>query len=188
MSEKIICHLVAGFLGAGKTSFIQQLASYKPEHERWVILVNEVGQQSYPVESLKAQNIAVKTVLGGCLCCTAGLPFRVALNDMIKDHKPDRIFIEPAGAGHLDNIQTLLQGEFYLPIIELAETQCLLNAKHLNDPELVEHESYLELIKQADNLLVYGEVAKASSLALHYKKPLTVLQGDQGDANLLNKA
>ena len=189
MSQKIICHLIAGFLGAGKTNFIQQLVSYKPKNERWVILVNEVGQQSYPIEVLKAQNVAVKTVLGGCLCCTAGLPFRVALNNMIKDHKPDRIFIEPAGAGHLNNIKTLLQGEFYLPVIELADTQCLLNAGHLNNPEFVEHNSYLALIEQADSLLVYaGEAAeKADSLAQQYKKPITILQGNQQDVSLLRK-
>lgn len=56
--------------------------------------------------------MAVKSVLGGCLCCTAGMPFRVTLNDMIKRHKPDRIFIEPTRADHLHNITTLLQGEF----------------------------------------------------------------------------
>ena len=189
MSEKIICHLIAGFLGAGKTNFIQQLASYKPQNERWAILVNEVGLQTYPVESFKTQNIVVKTVLGGCLCCTAGLPFRVALNDMIKDHKPDRIFIEPAGAGHLDNIKTLLQGEFYLPIIELADTQCLLNITHLNNPDIAEHSSYLGLIEQADNLLVYAGNAleKAEALSLHYKKPLTILHGTLEDVSLLSK-
>ncbi|MBB1273304.1 GTP-binding protein [Psychromonas sp. SR45-3] len=187
MQQKIICHLIAGFLGSGKTHLIQQLVSYKPVNERWVILVNEVGQQDYPMEQLKAHHVAVKTVLGGCLCCTAGMPFRVALNDMIKQHRPDRIFIEPAGAGHLDNIKTLLQGQFYQPIIRIAATQCLLNNKHLNDPSFAEHENYLQLIEQADALLVYaGEaVIKAKEVAKPYSKPLTVLQGNRQDAHLL---
>lgn len=187
MSKKINCHLIAGFLGAGKTHFIQQLASYKPTHERWVILVNEVGQQSYSVDQLEAQNIVVKTVLGGCLCCTAGLPFRVALNDMISTHKPDRIFIEPAGAGHLDNIKTLLQGEFYEPIIDIADTQCLLNAEQLNNPTLSQHESYLQLIEQADSVLIYAGKAdqQANILAQQYAKPLTLLNGNAQDARLL---
>ena len=76
MQEKIICHLITGFLGAGKTHFIQQLVNDKPEHERWLILVNEVGQQTYSIEQLKAMHVAVKTVLGGCLCCSAGMSFR----------------------------------------------------------------------------------------------------------------
>jgi len=189
MPEKITCHLIAGFLGAGKTHFIQQLASYKPAHERWVILVNEVGQQQYAEASLKAQNIAVKTVLGGCLCCTAGLPFRVALNEMIKEHQPHRIFIEPAGAGHLDNIKTLLQGEFYQPLIHIATIQCLLNTKHLLNHSLREHEHYLRLISQADNLLIYGhdEVTRiAQELTSTYAKPMTFLNDQQGDLSVLS--
>ncbi|MEL0661027.1 GTP-binding protein, partial [Psychromonas arctica] len=85
--------------------------------------LNEVRHLSYPIDLLKAHNIAVKKVLGGCLCCTAGLPFRVALNEMIRDNKHDRIFIEPAGAGHLDNIKPLLTGQFYQPIINIPPTQ-----------------------------------------------------------------
>jgi hypothetical protein len=46
----------------------------------------------------------------------------VTLNDIIKQHKSVRIFIELAGAGHLDNIKTLLQGQFYQPIIRIANT------------------------------------------------------------------
>lgn len=188
MQQKIICHLISGFLGAGKTHLIQQLVSYKPINERWVILVNEVGRLNYPVDQLKAHNIAVKTVLGGCLCCTAGLPFRVALNDMIKHNKPDRIFIEPAGAGHLDNIKTLLQGQFYQPIIDIAPTQCILNANHLSDLTFSSHDNYLQLIEQSDILLIYtGEgVEQAKKMAKKYAKPLTVLQGNKQDSGLLN--
>jgi G3E family GTPase len=187
MSQKIICHLIAGFLGAGKTHLIQQLATYKPVTERWVILVNEVGRQRYDIERLKKHNIMVKTVLGGCLCCTAGLPFRVALNEMIKDHQPDRIFIEPAGAEHLDNIKTLLQGEFYHPITDIAATQCLLNTYHLMDPALVEHSHFLKLISQADQLLINaGEgVKRAEEIAVQYGKPLMVLTGNKQDTKCL---
>ncbi|MEL0658970.1 GTP-binding protein [Psychromonas arctica] len=188
MQQKISCHLIAGFLGAGKTHFIKQLTANKPINERWVILVNEVGQQSYPIDQLKAQNIAVKTVLGGCLCCTAGLPFRVALNEMIRDNKPDRIFIEPAGAGHLDNIKTLLTGQFYQPIINIAPTQCLLNTAHLNDATFSEHESYQQLIQQSDALLIYsGEgVKQAEVMAERFAKPLTILQSNKQDYRLLH--
>lgn len=190
MQQKMICHLISGFLGAGKTHFILQLAKHKPSDQRWVILVNEVGHLDYPIDLLKAHNIAVKTVLGGCLCCTAGLPFRVALNDMIKHNKPDRIFIEPAGAGHLDNIKTLLQGQFYQPIISIAPTQCILNSHHLSDLTLSNHENYLQLIEQSDALLIYaGEgIEQAKKMAEQYAKPLTILQGNKHDSAFLSTA
>lgn len=188
MPKKIICHLMTGFLGAGKTHFIQQLFNYKPAHERWVILVNEMGKQAYSLDQWQAQNIAVKTVLGGCLCCSAGMPFRVALNEMIKHHKPTRIFIEPAGAGHLDNIKTLLQGQFYQPIIDIAPTYCLLNSTHLNNSHFSTHENYLQMITQADRLLIKKneDIEAATIMSVRYAKPLLVLQGDKQDFMLLD--
>ena len=33
-------NVITGFLGAGKTTLIQQLLATKPEHERWAVLVN----------------------------------------------------------------------------------------------------------------------------------------------------
>lgn len=187
MSQKIICHLIAGFLGSGKTLLIQQLIKSKPEHERWVILVNEIGQQCYPSEQLEAQQVFVKTVLGGCLCCTAGVPFRVALNAMIKQIQPTRIFIEPAGAGHLMNIQTLLRGPFYHSIIDIVSTCCLLNSTHLNTPQYAEHAHYLKLMEQADRLLIHAEDDKqqAIKMAERFFKPLIILQGDQTDLQSL---
>ena len=37
-------NIITGFLGAGKTTLIQQLLANKPANERWAVLVNEFGQ------------------------------------------------------------------------------------------------------------------------------------------------
>lgn len=112
MNKEIPCHLVAGFLGSGKTTFIKQLLTYKPVDQKWAVLVNESGNNPYSDQYEKTNNIFVSEVYGGCLCCSAGMPFRVALNNLIKQVRPDRLFIEPSGAGHLSNIKQLLQGLF----------------------------------------------------------------------------
>ena len=44
MLHNIPTHVIAGPLGAGKTSLIQHLMAQKPAHERWAVLVNEFGQ------------------------------------------------------------------------------------------------------------------------------------------------
>ena len=38
------CHLVMGFLGSGKTSFINACITHFQQQEKWAILVNEAGQ------------------------------------------------------------------------------------------------------------------------------------------------
>lgn len=183
MKQKISCHIIAGFSGAGKSSFIQQLFTYKPKHEKWAVLVNESGNTQYQQADSLKDNVFIKEIYGGCLCCTAGMPFRVALNNLIKAHSPQRIFIEPAGAGHLVNIQKLLQEQFYQPILQLKPTICMLSAAQLYDQKYLQHDGYLSLIEQADKLCIAAdtETAPAKAIALNYAKPLYSLQNNQDD-------
>lgn len=183
MKDKITCHIIGGFLGAGKSRLIEQLLSYKPVHEKWAVLVNESGNYSYAKESALAKNIFIKEIYGGCLCCSAGMPFRVALNKLIKEAAPQRIFIEPAGAGHLINIHKLLQGQFYRPVLALQATVCLLSGKQLSDNRYLQNEAYLALIEQADKLCTVdqGDNTLAEKIAKQYSKPLYLVQHNKRD-------
>lgn len=101
IQQKIPTHIVSGFLGAGKTTLLQDLFQLKPEHERWAVLMNEFGQIGIDQHLLETKaDIQVKEVLGGCLCCTSQLPMHHALNALITECKPNRIWIEPSGLGH----------------------------------------------------------------------------------------
>lgn len=44
MLQNIPTHVIAGPLGAGKTSLIKHLLSQRPPDERWAVLINEFGQ------------------------------------------------------------------------------------------------------------------------------------------------
>ena len=44
MLSQIPTHLIAGPLGAGKTSLLRALLAQRPAEERWAILINEFGQ------------------------------------------------------------------------------------------------------------------------------------------------
>ena len=174
MKQKIACHIISGFLSAGKTTFLTQLFATKSKDETWGVLVNESGTRHYEEQQLAAQHIIIKEIYGGCLCCSAGMPFRVALNNLIKEHQPQRIFIEPAGAGYLANIQKLLQGEFYQPILTLQNSLCLLAHWQLSSSKHSKNERYLALIEQADKLCFYEDNAEilAKKMAVEYSKPL----------------
>ena len=188
MKEKIICHIITGFLGSGKSTFINQLLTYKPADEKWVVLVNESGKINYASEQLLTDNIFVKQIAGGCLCCTAGIPFRVTLNQLIKEHQPQRIFIEPSGAGHLSKIKQLLQGQFYLPILTLAPILCLLSQKQLENKKYSENKNYLALIEESDKLIVYEDNTQilAKKMAVAKAKPFYLLQGGKDYLQLLS--
>lgn len=102
MLEHIPTHLIAGPLGAGKTSLIQALLAQKPANERWAVLINEFGQIGLDAALLHREEsgIGFAEVAGGCLCCVNGVPFQIGLNRLLRKVKPARLLIEPSGLGH----------------------------------------------------------------------------------------
>ncbi|MGE8498571.1 MAG: CobW family GTP-binding protein [Pseudomonas sp.] len=109
MLKHIPTHLIAGPLGAGKTSLIRQLLAQRPAHERWAVLINEFGLVGLDAALLSTddQGIAFAEVAGGCLCCVNGVPFQVGLGRLLRKARPDRLLIEPSGLGH--PLQLLMQ-------------------------------------------------------------------------------
>ncbi len=102
MLQNIPTHVIAGPLGAGKTSLIKHLLAQRPADERWAVLINEFGLIGLDAALLTQDDdgIALGEVAGGCLCCVNGAPFQVGLGRLLRKAKPDRLFIEPSGLGH----------------------------------------------------------------------------------------
>jgi G3E family GTPase len=102
MLQNIPTHVIAGPLGAGKTSLIKNLLMQRPEGERWAVLINEFGQIGLDAALLTqdSDGIALGEVAGGCLCCVNGAPFQIGLGRLLRKARPDRLFIEPSGLGH----------------------------------------------------------------------------------------
>ncbi|MBO6225763.1 MAG: GTP-binding protein, partial [Psychrobacter sp.] len=106
--QNIPCTLVTGFLGAGKTTVINQLLASKPVDERWALLINEFGRigidgsllASSQDEAIDKNSIAIREVSGGCICCTSQLPLQIAISRLLSDHHPQRLIIEPTGLAH----------------------------------------------------------------------------------------
>ncbi|QBF81828.1 GTP-binding protein [Shewanella maritima] len=98
--------------------------------------------------------VAIKQVPGGCLCCAAGLPAQVAINQLIQQAKPDRILIEPTGLGHPKEILQTLQNEFFKPIISLGNVITLVDARKVADERYTSHEIFIDQAKVADCILV----------------------------------
>ena len=145
--------VVTGFLGAGKTTAINHLLAEKPEGERWAVLVNEFGQVGVDGAMIwPVSGVSIREIAGGCLCCTAGLAFEVALNRLIRDTSPDRILIEPTGIGHPLKIITTLTGGYYHDVLDLRATICLVDARKLGNPKYTNHPAFQDQLNLADVL------------------------------------
>ncbi|SFX65268.1 CobW family GTP-binding protein [Marinospirillum alkaliphilum] len=174
-AKRIPVHLITGFLGVGKTTAINHLMAQKPEGERWALVVNEFGQIGVDASLLDAgDGIQVKEIPGGCICCALGLTLSVTLVNLLQRFKPDRLFIEPTGLGHPAGILDLLQGEQFNEVLELHPVITLVDARQLDDPRVMAHETFQDQISLAD-ILVFNK----SDLATPEQTALAVQQAGQ---------
>ena len=153
--QEVPTNIITGFLGVGKTSAILQLLKHKPPGERWAVLVNEFGEIGVDGSLLEGQysnseGVYIREVPGGCMCCAAGLPMQIALNQLLAKAKPDRLLIEPTGLGHPKEVLQTLSEEHYRDVLSLQKTLTLVDARKLSDPRYTNHDTFNQQIAIAD--------------------------------------
>ena len=133
MLQNIPTHVIAGPLGAGKTSLIKHLLAQRPANERWAVLINEFGQIGLDAALLTQADdgIALGEVAGGCLCCVNGAPFQVGLGRLLRKAKPDRLFIEPSGLGHPAQVLKQLREAPWQDVLAVQPCVLVLDAQSL---------------------------------------------------------
>ena len=133
MLQNIPTHVIAGPLGAGKTSLIKHLLAQRPANERWAVLINEFGQIGLDAALLTQADdgIALGEVAGGCLCCVNGAPFQVGLGRLLRKAKPDRLFIEPSGLGHPVQVLKQLREAPWQDVLAVQPCVLVLDAQAL---------------------------------------------------------
>lgn len=133
MLQNIPTHVIAGPLGAGKTSLIKHLLAQRPAGERWAVLINEFGQIGLDAALLTqdADGIALGEVAGGCLCCVNGAPFQIGLGRLLRKARPDRLFIEPSGLGHPAQLLRQLSEAPWVGVLAVQPCVMVLDAQAL---------------------------------------------------------
>jgi G3E family GTPase len=99
--------IISGFLGAGKTTLIQQILN-SVRNEKVVIIENEYGETSIDSEILRVAGFELYELTHGCVCCTLKEDFRRVLKELL-DQKVDRIIFEPSGIFILSEILDLFK-------------------------------------------------------------------------------
>jgi G3E family GTPase len=100
--------LIAGFLGAGKTTFLRRILKWPGKLSGTVILVNEFGQVGIDGELLEGFDTPVVEMANGCICCTLQGDLIRVLGDILAQLHPRRLLIEATGvADPLDILKVL---------------------------------------------------------------------------------
>lgn len=144
-----------GFLGAGKTSFINDCIKAFRQDSRWAILVNEAGQIGIDEKLYQAASgIAIKQVAGGCICCTSQLPLQIALVRLLSEHHPQRLWIEPTGLAHPQTLIEQLSAPHWQTALSLKSAISIVNARQWLQPRYREHDGYQAHVRFCDVIVI----------------------------------
>lgn len=154
MAHKIAVNLICGALGCGKTSFIRQLLLQKPRNEKWALLINEFGAVGIDAGLFAEQGrLLVKSLSGGCICCSSKADFEIALNALIP-YQPDRLIIEPTGLGEPDSLADLIQRGQLAEHFQLQQIVSLFDAANTDLTDLKNLRIYQTLVHMADQAII----------------------------------
>jgi G3E family GTPase len=149
---RIPTNLITGFLGAGKTTAILELLKHRPEGERWSVFVNEYGMVSIDDIALDtgSSDVQIQELAGGCFCCTTSAMMDTALIHFIRRTKPQRLLIEPSGAGHPAGVIDVLRGPRFADAVDLRATICLVDPKDFDNSRITSREVFHDQLQMAD--------------------------------------
>ncbi len=154
--------LVTGFLGSGKTSLIIRLADlFCKKDRKTVVLVNEIGDIGIDNMVMRKLGLNVWELLNGCVCCSLAGDLVDMLHQLVSDHAPDFVVVEPSGAADPSSVLKALS--FYKgPVLDKIAILTILDPLRLHvlmevmTPLIVSH------MKQAD-CVVIGKSDMATS-------------------------
>ncbi|MFP4182553.1 MAG: CobW family GTP-binding protein, partial [Thiohalospira sp.] len=157
--------MIAGPLGAGKTTTIRHLLARRPSEERWAVLVNEFGEAGIDGAALVDASDDLAEVPGGCICCTARTQLRVTLTRLLRRVRPHRLLIEPTGLGHPAGIIDMLREPGLAEAIDLQSVIAVFPADGLTEDRLAAAPPVRDAFELAD-VLVLNKADRADPATL----------------------
>jgi len=127
--------IVTGFLGAGKTTFINQMIN-KYKDTRFCIIENEFGKVGIDKELLVSyQDTSIFQLANGCLCCNLNNDLIDLLAKLISiSDKFDHIIIETTGIAEPEGIaRTFLIEPQIQEYFKLNGCICVVDGNHYDD-------------------------------------------------------
>ena len=165
-------YIVSGFLGSGKTTFIQKLLQEK-KFDKVMLLENEFGEVGVD-SSFFDSKLNVKEINNGCICCSLQGDFADALEE-IEDMGVSDLIIEPSGVGKLSDIINVVKGD---PDYRIVSHICIVDVKtcrkyhvnfkeYFNDQVIAANAIILSHVDVADEETIDNAISVVNELNDH---------------------
>ena len=143
-------YIIAGFLGAGKTTLMKHLVEEVFKEEKVVIIENDFGDVNVDAAILSEFKIEVSALSAGCICCSLAGNFSIALEKMIKKYSPTIILVEPSGVGKLSDILSICNSKVIGPYLSKVRSITVVDVRTMDKYMRNYGEFYYDQVKNAD--------------------------------------
>jgi G3E family GTPase len=130
--------VIGGFLGAGKTTFLNRLLAESTE--RCAVLVNDFGEINVDAALIESHDGATMSLANGCVCCSTGTGFLDVLSRLLDDlDRFDRVVIEASGVGdpwriaEIARVEPALRLDGVLTLVDAVRIAALVNDSKVGD-------------------------------------------------------
>ena len=120
--------IVYGFLGAGKTTLLRSLVPQLAALESTALLVNEFGVEGVDQVVLASDDLTVRQLVGGCVCCEVRGDLLTALEQLDRSVGPERLVIEPTGLASPDTLAHVFASPSVRSIVDVDSVITVLDA------------------------------------------------------------
>lgn len=162
MTKQTPTILITGFLGAGKTTFINQVLKDHPDKKISLIL-NEFGDIKLETKFVEVSGMGMVSELsGGCLCCVANLDLPRVVRYTL-EHAPgtEYLLVEASGLSDPDPVRATLTSPSLSDLISLDTVLAIVDMDNFAD-SVVDHPLVLSQIAEADYALLSKTKDKSS--------------------------
>ena len=134
MSHTTEVYLITGFLGSGKTTFLNRIIKKFPKEKKLTLLVNEFGEIGIDGTLVEGDDIdTIEISRGSIFCVCVKSDFIKGLYELHNTVKPDALIIESTGVANPIELKRDLQLPIFKGRFKFAEQFCIIDAVHFLD-------------------------------------------------------
>lgn len=153
-SKCISVHIVAGFLGAGKTTFINKLFADGIDAQSTVLIENELGDVAIDDELVRVGDLTVRTLTSGCVCCSLRGDLADTIEMVVANLSPKTILIEPTGVASPNELIRICANDLWNLPLRVESVITAVNAQTVEELLDLDIGVFEEQLRQARLVLL----------------------------------
>lgn len=186
-NNKIPIYIITGFLGSGKTTFLNHFIKSQPT-VRILVIENEVGKANIDGALIIQSAVDVKELTAGCLCCDLNEKLYDMLYELAQRRSEyDMLVIETTGIADPSSVaETIWTGGFMDKTYDLKATICVADAHNMEESLEKTEEARrqlafanLVLLNKCEGVNVEN-IKHLTTLIQNIHPGITVFQGSEG--------